>query len=88
MHASGDWTRLQAVMGHEFGHQVGFYYGSQARSGPHRKAGRRPASCRPVEAWADCVSGSYISYYPCGGSSQPWTVDWLAPGPGAHQLTA
>ncbi|MFL6203920.1 MAG: hypothetical protein ACJ739_01070, partial [Acidimicrobiales bacterium] len=87
VHATGDWTRLQAVMGHEFGHQVGFRYGSQAHVGA-APTGWPPSGEVPVEeAWADCVSGSYISYYPCGGSSQPWTVDWMAAGPAGHPRT-
>jgi hypothetical protein len=88
VHATGDWTRLQAVMGHEFGHQVGFHYGSQAHLGAAPEGWPPSGEVPPEEAWADCVSGSYIAYYPCGGSSQPWTVDWLAPGPDAHPRTA
>ena len=87
VHATGEWARLQALMGHEFGHQVGFNYGSQAEPGA-APTGWPPSEGVPVEAWADCVSGSYITYYPCGASSQGWTIDWMAPGPAAYPRTA
>jgi hypothetical protein len=74
-------------MGHEFGHQVGFSYGSQAEPGA-APDGWPPYGDPQVEGWADCVSGSCVAYYPCGGSSQPWTIDWMAPGPTAHPRTA
>jgi hypothetical protein len=87
VHASGDWNKLQAVMAHEFGHQVGFGYGSQAEPGA-APTGWPPYGSPLVEGWADCVSLSWTVYgYPCGGSSLPWTSDWLAPGPGAYPRT-
>ena len=86
VHASGDWARLEAVMGHEFGHHVSFRYGSQAELGA-APAGWPPSSGVPAEAWADCVSSSYIPYYPCDGSSHAWTSDWMAAGPAAHPPT-
>jgi len=87
VHATGDWTRLEAVMAHEFGHHVAFGYGSQAELGAAPE-GWPPSGASPVETWADCVSSSYIPYYPCGGSSLTWTSDWLAAGPAAHPRTA
>jgi hypothetical protein len=86
VHASGDWARLQAVMAHEFGHQVGFGYGSQAEPGAAPQ-GWPPSGSPLVEGWGDCVSRAFISYYPCGGGSLTWTSDWLAPGPAAHPRT-
>ena len=90
MHASGDWARLGAVMGHEFGHHVAFRYGTQAELGAAPE-GWPVSGEPPVERWADCVSNTFTGYgyashgqAPCSGSSQTFANDWLAPGPGAH----
>jgi hypothetical protein len=88
VHATGEWDRLRAVMGHEFGHQVGFFYGSQEHNGAAPTGWPPSGYTPPEEAWADCVSASYFAYYPCGGSSQAWTADWMGQGPGAHPRTA
>ena len=93
VHATGEWARLGAVMAHEFGHHVSFRYGSQAELGA-APSGWPVSGEIPVERWADCVSNTFTAYgygshgqETCGGSSQTWTNDWLAPGPDAHPRT-
>ena len=92
VHASGNWSKLEAVMDHEFGHQIAFRYGSQAENGA-APAGWPVSGSIPVETWADCVSETYTGYGlatgggPCAGESLAWTVDWLAAGPAAHPRT-
>ena len=61
MHATGDWARLGAVMGHEFGHHVAFRYGTQAELGAAPE-GWPPSGATPVETWADCVSNTFTGY--------------------------
>ena len=92
-HASGDWSRLEAIMAHEFGHHVAFGYGTQAELGA-APAGWPKSGNPAVERWADCVSQSFTGYLlgshgqtPCEGASQSWATDWLVTGPNAHPRT-
>ena len=89
VHATGDWARLGAVMGHEFGHHVAFRYGTQAELGAAPE-GWPPSGEMPVETWADCVSGSFTGYglnVPVRRVVADLDHDWLAPGPAAHPRT-
>ena len=46
VHATGDWARLGAVMGHEFGHHVRSGTEPRLGSAPRRRAGPRPVRRR------------------------------------------
>ncbi len=92
-HAGGDWTRLQAIMAHEFGHHIAFEYGTQANLGA-APAGWPSSGRNPVERWADCIARDFTGYplgshrdAPCDGPSFTWTVDWTAPPPSTRQRT-
>ena len=70
---------LGAIMGHEFGHQVAFGYGTQAELGAAPE-GWPPSGEIPVERWADCVSNTFTGTVGVArpgdvhGSSQTWTT--------------
>ncbi len=92
-HADGDVEHLRAVLAHEFGHMVAFWYGAQVPNGA-APDGWPAYGSHPEEAWADCVSqvatgvlAPTAGQPPCGGSALSWTREWMAAGPSAHPRT-
>jgi hypothetical protein len=81
-HADGPFARLQFVIGHEFGHEIAFRYGSGAYAGAAPDGW--PGAADP-EAWADCVGvvftgrPSPVASHQCPeGAALDFTRAWLA----------
>lgn len=81
-HANGAYARLQFVIGHEFGHEIAFRFGSGAYYGAAPEGWPGPAD---PEAWADCVGVAFtgrpspIAAHQCTeGPALDFTVNWLA----------
>jgi hypothetical protein len=81
-HATGSFVRLEFVIGHEFGHQIAFKFGSGAYNGAAPAGWPGPSD---PEAWADCVGVAFtgrpspIASHQCPeGAALTFTVEWLA----------
>jgi hypothetical protein len=84
-HAEGTWAHLRAVLGHEWGHQVAFRYGTQRRLGAPPEGFPGEESQAP-EAWASCVSRVLTNdgqdpASACADEPLYFTASWLASGP-------
>ena len=81
-HANGPFARLQFVIGHEFGHEIAFRFGTGVYAGAAPDGW--PGAADP-EAWADCVGvvftgrPSPVASHQCPeGAALDFTRDWLA----------